>query len=437
MIAHSAARAALLAGVAFAASAVWADALSRLDPEKLRATRQAIGELARQRAPVATPSGYRDTRCVLHAHSHWSHDSRAPLDEVVAGAKAVGVEAILFTEHPAPHYDFFRDGHRGLHDGVLVIPGAEQGGFLLYPSKSMAGQSPEGPQALADLALQDRGHAFLCHLEERMDWNIAGLTGTEIYNTHADFKDETGLIFAMRSPATMARLGKLAEEYPHEVFGALLDYPADYLRRYDELCQKTRHAGVAGNDSHHNQKYVGRLSADGKQVEVIDFAGDRLLAVELQKAPAAAEMAVGKSPGDELFRIDLDAYPQSFGHTSTHLLLKSFDEAGIWEALEAGRAYVAFDWIGDPTGFLFEAVAGDERFPIGSEIPLGKGLELRVAAPLSGEIRLIRSGKPAAQAQGREAKFTLTEPGVYRVEVWVSLAGEPRPWVLSNPIYVR
>lgn len=438
MNARRAARGLLIAAALLAApSRAPADALARLDPEKLRATQAAIAQLARQRQPVAADSGFRDTRCVLHAHSHLSHDSRSTLDEIVAGAKAAGVEAVLFNEHPAPHYDFFREGHRGLRDGVLLVPGAEQGGFLLYPTRSLAGAVAEGPQELADLAREEGGMAFLCHLEERMDWNIAGLTGTEIYNTHADFKDETGLMFSLRSPATMARLGKLAEQYPHEVFGALLDYPADYLRRYDELCQTARHTGVAGNDSHHNQKYVGRLSDDGKQVEVIDFAGDRLLAVELQKAPAAAEMAQGRAPGDELFRIDLDPYPQSFGHTSTHLLLKSFDEAGLWEALQAGRAYVAFDWIGDPTGFLYEAVCGDERFPLGSELPPREGLQLRVAAPLPGEIRLIRNGQPIARAEGREAAFPIAEPGVYRVEVWVVLAAEPRPWVLSNPIYVR
>ena len=32
-----------------------------------------------------------------------------------------------------------------------------------------------------------------------MDWDLKGLTGSEIYNLHADFKDETRLIKSMRS----------------------------------------------------------------------------------------------------------------------------------------------------------------------------------------------------------------------------------------------
>ena len=38
--------------------------------------------------------------------------------------------------------------------------------------------------------LSTGGLVFLSHVEERMDWEIKGMTGTEIYNTHADFSEE-------------------------------------------------------------------------------------------------------------------------------------------------------------------------------------------------------------------------------------------------------
>ena len=57
-------------------------------------------------------------------HSGLSHDSRGTVEEIVAAAKATGTRVLLFTEHPADHYDFYKDGHRGLKDGVLLIPGA-------------------------------------------------------------------------------------------------------------------------------------------------------------------------------------------------------------------------------------------------------------------------------------------------------------------------
>ena len=29
------------------------------------------------------------------------------------------------------------------------------------------------------------------------------------------------------------------------------------------------------------------------------------------------------------------------------------------------------------------------------------------------------------------------QPGVYRIEAWVEIGGEVRPWIYSNPIYLR
>ncbi|MGD9648642.1 MAG: hypothetical protein AB7U73_23225 [Pirellulales bacterium] len=39
--------------------------------------------------------------------------------------------------------------------------------------------------------------------------------------------------------------------------------------------------------------------------------------------------------------------------------------------------------------------------------------------------------------RAREFEFALDEPGIYRLEVFENLAGELRPWILTNPIYVR
>lgn len=94
-----------------------------------------------------------------------------------------------------------KDGHRGLKDGVLFIPGAEFGGLLAYPQKSVTKKDFKSPQERVDLVNEAEGMTFLCHLEERMDWDLPGMTGSEIYNTHADFKDEARLVKSIRSPA--------------------------------------------------------------------------------------------------------------------------------------------------------------------------------------------------------------------------------------------
>ena len=46
---------------------------------------------------------------------------------------------------------------------------------------------------------------------------------------------------------------------------------------------------------------------------------------------------------------------------------------------------------------------------------------------------------PAAKATGfpHRTIARMIETGVYRVEGWLKLDGEDRPWIYSNPIYVR
>jgi hypothetical protein len=413
-----------------------ADMIDRLRPARLRAVHEAIEVFKQQRRQVQLTSGYQDVRTLLHVHSAFSHDSRGTTDEIVAAAHEAGVRVILFSEHPASSYDYFLDGHRGLKNGVLLIPGAETNGFLAYPRQSIQAQQTESPQEFANLVRSTEGLIFLCHLEERMDWEVAGITGTEIYNTHADFKDEITFIAALRSPLTMLSLAAAVKQYPQEVFGALLDYPADYLQRYDQLCQRARHTGVAGNDSHHNQAYRAKILDDGK-VLIEDALGTKIARLDPDELAPLKLLTAGRKPGDMIFNLDLDPYARSFRHVSTHLFLQEVSENEVRNALTMGRAYVAFDWIADPTGFVYRADRGEQNWPIGSEVPFADDLYLRAEAPLEGRFKLMRDGRLAAEQNGASLEFLLDKPGVYRVEVWLNLAGEDRPWILSNPIYVR
>jgi hypothetical protein len=413
-----------------------AEAMERMNLERLRATHERVEQLAKQRVPVELKSGYDDARVLLHVHSAFSHDSRGKIEDIVKAAKSVGVRAILFTEHPADHYDYIKDGHQGMVDGVLLIPGAESGGFLAYPTRSLKGEKTGEKQEFADLVKQQDGMIFLSHLEERMDWEIAGMTGNEIYNTHADFKDELKFISALKNPLGLMSVAQAVKQYPQEMFAAMQDYPADYLKRWDELCQQGRHTGVSANDAHHNQAYRFKVTEDGK-LELSDALDKKITTLDPEKIPLIKGMVKGKQAGDTVFEIDLDPYERSFHHVSTHLLIKELTRENIWEALKASRAYVAFDWMADPTGFVYRADRGDQSWPIGGDVPAGDKVRLQAAAPLAGTIKLLRNGKVVEQVDGTTLDKTVEEPGVYRVEVWLNLAGEPRPWILTNPIYIK
>lgn len=430
----------MIAAVLFPVSFANADALDRLQKDTLKATQESVAALRAERKPVEIASGYDDVRTILHCHSHWSHDSRGTIEEILDAAQKTGVRVILFSEHPADHYDFVQDGHSGVVDGVLLIPGAEWHGMLAYPQESLKGLSFSGPQEQSDMIRRTGGIAFFCHLEERMDWQVAGITGTEIYNTHADAKEEKRLYLGLANPLLWLTLRPLLEEFPQEVFATLQDHPVDYLKRFDELCQIAPHTGVAGNDSHHN---IGAKILRGEEdvIRVEDALGAKLAELRIGQFPFLAVLAGKSKPGDTIFFIDMDPYERSFRHVSTHLLTSSFNKEAVWEALQSGRAYVAFDWICDPTGFLFQAEMGSaadkQSWPMGSKVPYQAGLKLHSMAPLPGKFRLVRNGEVVHEQQGaNELLVGVEQPGVYRVEVWLPVGPEERTWILSNPIYV-
>jgi hypothetical protein len=414
--------------------------LERLQTQQLRATHEAVQRLAGQRRPVPSAFGFRDIRAVLHVHSSLSHDSTSKLEEILPAAKAAGINAILFTEHPGARFDYFSDGHQGLHDGVLLVPGAETEGLLLFPTHSMAGEMPSGDeqaraQALVDRATRGGGLAFLSHLEARMDWNLEHLTGSEIYNTHGDLKQD-GRFIDFTSPLALTLLMSGLEHYPQETLAAFQNYPTHYLRRYDELCQSGRLTGVAACDAHHNQVYRIVVNAKGGY-DVVDFRGARMLSLPALAAAMLRATAERPTAGTVVWKADLDPYERMLRHVTTHLLVEELSRPAVWQALREGRAYVSFDWMADPTGFVFQTeMAGQHRL-LGSELALGAGLVLRAATPLPCRLKLLRNGHEIEHHEGDHASWPIRDPGVYRVEAWLELAGELRPWILANPIYIR
>ena len=420
-----------------------ADALAKIVAEKLEATHKAIEGFKAARQEIKRPGPYQDVRANMHVHSAFSHDSRGKIDDIVNAAKKVNTRVLMFTEHPSDTYDYFKDGHQGMRDGVLLDSGIpETEGFLvLHPTQSMKGVSGRlKPQELCDFARNCHGRGgliFVSHLEERMSWDISGVTGNEIYNTHADFKDEKALVGAMSNPLWIFKTAELIRKYPQEVFSALQDYPKDYLHRWDELCLRVPHTGVGANDSHQNVGVVARVG-EGSKIIVEDALGEKVATLDPAKVPLLAPLAAGKKVGDVIFEARLDRYRYSLGHVGTHLLLGELSKEAVWDALRDGRAYVSFDWLADPTGFDFAATVDGKRYEIGGRFPLEReDMKLTAQAPLPVQWKLIYDGKVVKESKGNRFEYVTRELGTYRIEAWLDVAGEPMIWILSNPIYVR
>jgi hypothetical protein len=84
-----------------------------------------------------------------------------------------------------------------------------------------------------------------------------------------------------------------------------------------------------------------------------DVLGEKGLEMDVSALPDIEALRKDKQPGDVIFSLFLDRYENSLRHVGTHLLLKDLSEQSMRECLDAGRAFVAFDWIADSTVFDF------------------------------------------------------------------------------------
>jgi hypothetical protein len=419
--------------------------LERLALERLASVHADVEKLAPQRTDVPPRPGLNDYRCILHAHAEDSDHTGGTLTEMLADARKAGVHAILLTDHYRPPTDFIDGRWRGLKDGVLFIPGAEVNGFLAYPTRSILERMDLKGSDFVDTVTADDGMIFLSHIEERKDHSVAGLTGLEIYNRHWDAKRDRASLAAialmLTDPRQLADLEKALRLYPDEVFAFQCDYPDVYLHKWDEGTRRVRLTGVAANDCHHNQVFLVKMvDAESVLLGTNVDADDKMRKVTAGMRPGVKEMTRGRKAGDVLAKLDFDPYYRSFRNSSTHVLAPKLEERAIRSALKAGHAYVAHDWMCDARGFRFEAIdaRGALSASMGDEAKLSDGLKLIARLPLPAYVRLLRQGEEVAKSEGKaDFEYAVKESGAYRLEAWLKLDGEWRPWIFANPVYVR
>jgi hypothetical protein len=183
----------------------------------------------------------------------------------------------------------------------------------------------------------------------------------------------------------------------------VVDHPPERnLAEWDRLCARERVVGIGGLDAH---QFGVRVA--------------------------------GRVP----FR--LMSYARSFRHLHTHVLCEELwtgnldhDRGQVYDALRAGRCYIAMDSVAPARGFAFWAEGPEGGVEMGAERPAGD-FQLHVRAPRPARLRLLRDGRELAEATGPELEHPADGPGVYRVEARREAHGAERTWILSNPIYLR
>jgi len=348
---------------------------------KLRRRSDAIRQLNFERH---TTEGFTEYKGVVHVHSFLGGHSTGTFAEIIAAAQANQLQFVIMTEHTEKEFDTAAMTLKGMHGGVLFINGNEV-------------SAANGDRMLAlpgDVSL-------VAYPEEFQNWNTPGLNGVEVYNVFTN---------ARRISPVIAFFDVLwsKRSYPDLIFALYVARPDEALRKWDQALTQTRLTGVAGNDAHAN---IG--------VSLKDSSGKTLLGIQL------------------------DPYEVSFRLVRLHVLLeqnKAFDETSLLEALHAGHCFIGFDFLGDTSGFAFEAENAGARKIQGDEIQLNGETRLRVRSPVAGRILILKDGATFSHESGTSKDVTITEPGVYRTEIYLPQLGSlvaKQPWIISNPIYVR
>jgi hypothetical protein len=355
---------------------------------------------------------YADYRGVIHVHSFLGGHSTGTFAEIERAAQANGLAFVMMTEHPSGDYDTRSLTLRGVRGGVLFVQGNEtsesaEDRLLTFGGTSASDDAPAvaSTQDSVNRAKAAGQLVFIAHAETFRSWReTRGFDGMEIYNLHADAKNINRLslffdgLWSYRS-------------YPHLLWTRFYTSPDANLRRFDELTagEGRTVVAIAGNDAHAN---IG--------------------------------LSLRQLAGKPLLELKLDPYERSFQVVRTHILLPNdlpLDEANLLHALARGHAYVSFDILCDASGFRFQATNGTEQKLMGDEIALSSGVRLQVETPSRSRIVLLRNGQVVREESGAtKLEWTTNEAGVYRVVCYLPQLPAPldaKPWIISNPIYVR
>jgi len=345
----------------------------------------------------------------LHMHTTYS-DGSGTHAEIAEAAMRAGIDAVIVTDHNVlvtGLTGYYRNGRQR----VLVIVGEEVHDQTLRPAKNhllVFGAAREvatqafDSQRLIHTVQGAGGLAFLAHPVDPAapafgetdisweNWEVHGFNGIELWNAMSEFKSRLrsklhGLYYAFN---------------PRQIASG--PFPA-VLRRWDDLLKSGRKiVAIGGSDAHAFPASLGPI------------------------------------------RRKLFPYEFHFRTVNTHLFVlkplvgeTASDVRSILEALRQGHAFVGYDLPESTRGFRFTAQSAAGTAWMGDTIPVDSGATLQIHLPRRAECHLLKDGTVIKTWNKREVcTHIASDPGVYRVEVFINFLGKKRGWIYSNPIYL-
>jgi hypothetical protein len=346
----------------------------------------------------------------LHMHTRYS-DGTGTHKDIAHAAIQAGVDAVIVTDHNVL-VQGVEGYYRVARSRVLLLVGEEihdqdrdpqKNHLLVFNANRDLSHLADDPQTLINGVNDAGGLSFIAHPKDpeapafkETDisweaWEVRNYTGIELWNGLSELKT-----------IVPTRLhGAFYAFFPQFIGHSPI---LETLQRWDQLlADGQRVVAIGGSDAHALKMYMGPIH---RVIFPYDF---------------------------------------HFRTVNTHVFLPGpltgdlpTDRKVIYEALAAGRCFIGYDLSASTRGFVFKARGREQTVIMGDEIKAKGGVTLQAHLPQQAEIRLFKDGKVIQIWKNTQASaYSVSEPGVYRVEAWKNYLGLKRGWVFSNPIYVR
>lgn len=341
---------------------------------------------------------------VYHLHSVFS-DGLGTVEEICREAGAQGLDFVLLTDHGRPNRA--ASAASGWRQGTLLIGASEfslHAGHLAAAGYRLPGYEfpPEAQEAIDEVA-RDSGVTFLAHpFDGRIpwtDWDVRGFTGIEIISLYQMAK--RNLLYGL----TLFPLQYLLS--PDYALTAFLSYPERELEAWDRCNREGRVFGIYALDSH------AKLAlSDRRQLRFPSYAAT----FKILRVYALVDRELDRDAGAAA--------------------------ATVLAALRRGSFFCAVESLAAANGFAFgyEEPGGGRVEMGGDAARTGGSLVLRLPFPFATDVRVIKDGRTFRRIENntrQEIALPVTEPGVYRCEVFLHSGRLHRlPWILANPVFV-
>jgi len=346
----------------------------------------------------------------LHMHTRYS-DGTGTHKDIANAAIKTGLDVVIVTDH-----NVLVNGVEGYYrvgrSRVLLLVGQEvhdqdrdpQKNHLLVfnANRDVAGLADD-PQALINGVQEAGGLSFIAHPKDpeapafnETDisweaWDVQGYNGIELWNGLSELKT---VVPTKLHGAFYAFFPKFIGHAPIQ----------ETVQRWDDLMSNgNRVVAVGGSDAHALDMHMGPIH---RVIFPYDFHFKTVNTHVFIPEPLTGEVLA--------------------------------DKKMIYEAIENGHCFVAYDLPAPTRGFVFRAKGLEHSAIMGDEIPSKGGVTLHIHLPTKADISLIKDGNAIVNWSNQQTLTHATsDPGVYRVEVRRPYLGKKRGWIYSNPIYVR